>query len=251
MDVIQLWPVQAWQVRMSLAWSGHCQPGVIAMPERELPEIDLAAECLIRVDLKGDLLLQQTMNTFYFLGGTSTSSVGATQLGAFGAAFETLLVPALANVVSEQTAFVKLTMHNMGRPELAPVDFVLGGGVPVPGLRAGEALPPTNSLRFNRKTGVQGRRGRGGIRLPGVSEDDQASGVITDGALVAAMTGLTTSELMDPVVVTIGLGSVSFYPAMGYAIEGDPPVVRAALVFSWTTTDVITTQNSRKIGHGS
>lgn len=126
---------------------------------------------------------------------------------------------------------------------------------PYPGGVTGEVLPPQNSMLLSFKTGQKGRRRHGRAYIPGVSEANTASGLISGAqltALTALANGLTNAYRAG--------GTEPQYQLVVYSpeeLEAPPPKPfkpRPGELITFITaaqaSDVVRTQRHRAFGVG-
>lgn len=126
---------------------------------------------------------------------------------------------------------------------------------PHPGLVTGDCLPGQNAVVVSLRSGVKGRRRRGRFFLPGVSEANQANGLVTGSQLTAI------TALADGLRTHYGpTGSEASYrlvvyspPTPPFKAPKPPPVHTDTLVtpvVALPVDPVIRTQRRRTIGVG-
>lgn len=216
------------------------------MADPLLPTVDATSITILKILLKGKVGDEACVNTFYFMGVTPSIGVTATEMDTALTSFNAQYMVGLTEAVSDKVVWSTLECTNMTQLFMAASTKALVAASST-GLRTGEALPPQDALLFNRKTLFAGRHGRGSIRLPGISEDDQVNGVVTAAALKAKLDFLRDTVFMTDIAVTVGGAPVAFSPCLARIDPEESPVVRAALVKSWRRWNEISSQNSRKI----
>lgn len=127
---------------------------------------------------------------------------------------------------------------------------------PNPGALAGDALPNQNAVVIGWRTGLKGRRRRGRMYLPGITESGNTDGVLVGSQLTAVQ------ALAQGLVNAYGAGGtetswrmvVYSPPTPPFKAPTPPPVHTDTLITPITTHDideVIRTQRRRSIGVGA
>lgn len=213
-----------------------------------LPTANPATTTVLKVSLLGTAMGQQVLNTWYYMGQVASTTMDADNMHLFVAQWKTDLLPGLIASVSDKVVWNEVRVENLTSPDFAVITSAIAA-LDGTGLRAGEALPPQNAIAFSRKTNIIGKRGRGSIRLPGISESDQVNGVITAAGLLTALTFLRDDRFMHSPAPVIGAVAVSFVPSLAKRTSVTPLVVTAAILRSWKYWTNISSQNSRKMSN--
>lgn len=115
-------------------------------------------------------------------------------------------------------------------------------GAAGPGARATDSLPPQCCMVIRKRTGFAGRKFRGRLYMPGLSEDDQNNGTFS-GARWAGLASLWDAELTT--VFTSGGGNS--YKAVICDRTGG---LRVNAITTTQSTEIVRTQRRRVRGVG-
>jgi len=184
-------------------------------------------------------LASQDVQNSYFYEQTVAASSG-TAVDAVASAFATDVLPSLSAVQSTSLGYETLYITNLDNPaEFGLVPFVGFGSV------ASESLPPFAAWGFQYVRTTRAVH-NGSKRIGGIPESMQIDGSPTTAAdllLIAAANALGGS-MTDPVSAATFVPKIYHRPTIAHPAPARYPV-------AFVVRTGITTQNTRKFGHGS
>lgn len=169
-------------------------------------------------------------NSLFYLGAIP----GGVAMSTFKNALDTAIAAAWAAALSVEYLAPTLTIKDMTNYFNAEQEFLPGVNGAYAGTVTGDALPPSQGARIQKKTALGGKTNRGTMCIPmlpksGTNDDGLTAGeVILMGALATALTTPFTAggvvfapQLFSPTLsdVTIGTTGIWMQPWTGYRIN--------------------------------
>lgn len=192
----------------------------------------------VKVVLRGDLNGQQTINTFFYKQA-GTLPITIADIDDLLSDFYVNVVPGIQGCVNTAWRGIELTGRDMTSSTGATSAFPLSGS-PV-GLRTGAVAPGNVSIGVRRRAGQPGRRYRGRIELPAITEGDLDGDTIIT-TLRNAILNLIVKLLLD---FTTSSGKI-MQPAVGSSANGT-----SSLITAWLFDLISDSQKTRLTAHGS
>lgn len=208
----------------------------------------MALNSVYRVRMRATLLSQKVEWGFHIQQVTATG--GPADLAASVAA-NVLPLAEAASVAATNWDEVVISDTSATGDESVHLGFTQ----PAPGTVTGDALPGQNTAVISLGTGLKGRRRHGRFYFPGLSEANQASGVLSGGqltALQALANGLLNKY--GPTGTETNYRLVVYSPPTPPFVAPTPPPVHTDTLItpitSTRTDPIIRTQRRRAIGVG-
>jgi hypothetical protein len=210
----------------------------------------MAIDHVYRLSTRGRLRGSRVQFGVHFHQPTSTGSPSELAADWLAHIF-TLVTPATSAEVNWENIVVSDVTTDLPGDE----QYELAIPQPSPGTVSGDCLPGQNSMLISFKTGAKGRRTRGRIFVPGVSEANTANGILTGAQLTALQ------ALGQGIVDRYGPGGtqpnyrvvIHSPPTPPFKPKPAPPVHTDVLITpvrTATADEVVRTQRRRAIGVG-
>ena len=198
----------------------------------------MAVGDVVELTLHGTVLGQVNLNVFAY---QQTAGVGTDGAGGLATSFIATVVPAMQAIVTDNTGYQSVSWRSL-HGTFAEGNTALGTTV---GSRSAPALPPYACWAFRLLRTNSDSRG-GYKRIAGIAESDQDNGVYT-GSIITPLTAMATTLHLS--LSTTG-GNTWIPVVPSFILNGSPRAVPLFNPVAGAIFQRISTQNSRKFGHG-
>jgi len=207
------------------------------------PLMPIILEPVLSLRYHWTFLGQTVMNTLYYKAGGTIDPLP--ELSDVLPLVRGTIEPEWLDCIDVGTVLNRIEARWLNRPDIA--SYTIADGVTA-GTRAGGPCPSFVALRMYRKTGFGGKRGKGMIRIGGMSESDTlgnspAAGITDElNLFVAALQSGVTGGVLGANVLLPALCSqhASAEAPLGF-------IVRGAVVLEWDYGAYLGSQNTRKV----
>lgn len=194
---------------------------------------------VVELTLHGTVLGQTNLNVFAY---EQTAGVGSDGAGGLAAAFEDTIIPAMQAVVTENTGYQSISWVSLNGT-FQEGNLALATTI---GSRPAPSLPPYAAWAFRLLRTTSESRG-GYKRVAGISETDQDNGVYA-GTIITQLNALATAFALQLTTT----GGNEWTPVIAsFILNGVPRTTPVFNPISGAIYQRISTQNSRKFGHGT